>query len=135
MYFVDLSFSTFVTALSELSQHFRQDTPVYSAFNKCCNGLIELAKFHSTLLDQIQRAVGRNLGDFLKKYETASSSVRKSSHVAKSKKSLTLNTKFPTFSKYFSNTFELSSCYFIGILNAADAANATSKQTNADSPT
>ncbi|CAG7725014.1 unnamed protein product [Allacma fusca] len=58
---------SFYNSLSEVSVHFRHDPQVYSSFSKCSSGLIELAKFHSTLLDQINRAICKNIGDFLRK--------------------------------------------------------------------
>ena len=65
---IDCDFcSAFFNSLSEVSVHFRHDPSVYSSFTKCSSGLVEMAKFHSTLLDQINRAICKNIGEFLRK--------------------------------------------------------------------
>jgi len=67
LYFNLLLHSSFLTALTEVNVHFRGDKFVYSAFGTFSTQLLEMAKYQTALIDQINRAVCHNLDNFLRK--------------------------------------------------------------------
>ncbi|KAG5883931.1 hypothetical protein JTB14_003753 [Gonioctena quinquepunctata] len=58
--------SLFANSLWDLSTHFKEDPVVLSSLNKMIQGLQEMNKFHTTLLDQASRTVLKNLTSFIK---------------------------------------------------------------------
>ncbi|KAL1375608.1 hypothetical protein pipiens_017401 [Culex pipiens pipiens] len=59
--------SAFATSLWDLQKHFQDDKSSTNALAKLIHCLQEMNKFHTTLLDQANRTVLKNLTSFLKK--------------------------------------------------------------------
>ncbi|XP_075977486.1 centaurin beta 1A [Anticarsia gemmatalis] len=57
---------TFTNALWDLTGSFSEDPPVMATLNRMIHSLQEMNKFHSILLDQVQRTVLKNLTAFIK---------------------------------------------------------------------
>lgn len=58
--------NSFINGIWEIVVYFKDDLPIVSALSKLNQAMTELTKYHSILIDQAQRSVGKNLQNFVK---------------------------------------------------------------------
>ncbi|XP_067144380.1 arf-GAP with coiled-coil, ANK repeat and PH domain-containing protein 2 [Centruroides vittatus] len=58
--------NSFINGIWEMVVYFKEDLPIVSALSKLNQAMTELTKYHSILIDQAQRSVGKNLQNFVK---------------------------------------------------------------------